>query len=128
MKCKKVVPILRIFDVDKAIQFYVDWLGFKVDWEHRFEEGLPLYMQVSLKGIELHLSEHHGDGTPGTHIHIDCEEVKNFQKMLLNKKYNYGRPGLEKTFYGTWSVTVIDPFNNKITFNEELKDSEKEDI
>jgi catechol 2,3-dioxygenase-like lactoylglutathione lyase family enzyme len=31
------IPILRIFDEAKARAFYVDWLGFKVDWEHRFE-------------------------------------------------------------------------------------------
>ncbi len=37
----KVVPILRIFDVDKARQFYVDYLGFNVDGEHRFSDDAP---------------------------------------------------------------------------------------
>ena len=32
----KTTPILRIFDEAKAREFYVDFLGFKVDWEHRF--------------------------------------------------------------------------------------------
>jgi Glyoxalase superfamily protein len=27
-----VVPILRIFDVPKADEFYQTFLGFKVDW------------------------------------------------------------------------------------------------
>jgi catechol 2,3-dioxygenase-like lactoylglutathione lyase family enzyme len=39
----RTTPILRIFDEAKAKEFYVDFLGFKVDWEHRFEETLPLY-------------------------------------------------------------------------------------
>jgi hypothetical protein len=43
----KTTPILRIFDEAKAKEFYIDFLGFKVDWEHRFEAGLPLYMQIS---------------------------------------------------------------------------------
>ena len=43
----RTVPILRSFDEAKAREFYVDWLGFGVDWEHRFEPGAPLYMQVS---------------------------------------------------------------------------------
>jgi catechol 2,3-dioxygenase-like lactoylglutathione lyase family enzyme len=47
------VPILRIFDVDRAREFYVDWLGFHVDWEHRFDENAPLYMQVSRGGLVL---------------------------------------------------------------------------
>lgn len=38
---------------------------FRVDWEHRFEPGFPLYLQVSRDGLVLHLSEHHGDGSPG---------------------------------------------------------------
>jgi catechol 2,3-dioxygenase-like lactoylglutathione lyase family enzyme len=37
----RVVPILRIFDIEKARQFYVDYLGFTVDWEHRFSEEAP---------------------------------------------------------------------------------------
>ena len=32
-----VVPILRSFDEGKAREFYVDWLGFRIDWEHRFD-------------------------------------------------------------------------------------------
>nr|WP_199157224.1 glyoxalase superfamily protein [Pedobacter sp. ASV2] len=125
MNCIKVRPILRIFDYNKAIEFYVNWLGFKIDWEHHFEENTPVYMQISLGGIELHLSEHHGDGTPGTHVHINCVGLKEFHKSIINKKYKYNRPGLEKTFYETWCVTVTDPFNNQISFNEELSEAEK---
>lgn len=120
MKCNKVVPILRIFDYAKAIEFYVDWLGFKIDWEHRFEENAPVYIQISLEGIELHLSEHHGDSSPGAHIHIDCTGLKEFHQTLISKKYKYNRPGLEKTFYDTWCVTVNDPFYNQISFNEPI--------
>ena len=35
----QTIPILRIFDPGKAKEFYVDYLGFAVDWEHRFEPG-----------------------------------------------------------------------------------------
>ena len=35
---QRVVPILRIFGIEKAKEFYVDYLGFKIDWEHRYEE------------------------------------------------------------------------------------------
>ena len=37
---QKTIPILRIFDVEKAKEFYVGFLGFTVDWEHHFEEGV----------------------------------------------------------------------------------------
>ncbi len=61
----KTVPILRMFDEAKAKEFYVGFLGFIIDWEHRFEEGAPLYMQVSKDAFVLHLSEHYGDSSPG---------------------------------------------------------------
>ena len=53
----RVVPILHIFDVDKARRLYADYLGFTVDWEHRSNEGAPLYMQVSRSGPERFSSD-----------------------------------------------------------------------
>ena len=43
---EQAVPIVRIFDVAKAQEFYLGFLGFKVDWEHRFHPNAPLYTQV----------------------------------------------------------------------------------
>ena len=71
----RVTPILRIFDEAKAREFYLDFLGFKVDWEHRFEGNFPIYMQVSLGGCVLHLSEHYGDGSPGASIRIAVTDL-----------------------------------------------------
>src|SRR4051794_6253730 len=52
----------------KTLEFYVEFLGFKVDWDHRFSPDLPLYLQVSMGCIVLHLSEHHGDSSPGAKV------------------------------------------------------------
>lgn len=120
MKVQKTIPILRIFDREKTLAFYVDWLGFTLDWEHTFDEHAPVYMQVSRDGITLHLSEHHGDGTPGTRVFLECTGLKEYHKQLIDKKYKYNRPGIEKTFYGTWCVEVIDPSSNKLSFNENI--------
>lgn len=122
MKVSQVIPILRIFDEAKALEFYVGWLGFTVDWTHRFDDNAPLYMQVSLNGIVLHLSEHHGDSTPGGKVFIECDGVRAFQKMLIDKNYKYNRPGLEHEPWNAISVTVIDPFMNRLVFNERLEE------
>ncbi|MGC4006656.1 MAG: glyoxalase superfamily protein [Pirellulales bacterium] len=63
-------PILRIFDEAKAREFYLGFLGFSIDWEHRFDERAPLYMQISLAGCVLHLSGHHGDCCPGSTVFL----------------------------------------------------------
>ena len=120
MIVQKVIPILRIFDYNKAVEFYVDWLGFAIEWEHTFEQGMPVYMQVSREGITLHLSEHHGDTTPGTRVYVECSGLKEYHKELIEKTYKYNKPGLEKTFYDSWEVTVNDPFGNRLSFNESI--------
>ena len=119
----KAIPILRIFDETKAREFYFDFLGFSVEFEHRFEADLPLYLGINRNGLQLHLSEHHGDASPGSHIRInDFTGLKAYNKELIGKKYKYGRPGVEVPPWNKKSIymTVHDPFYNKLTFNEEI--------
>lgn len=119
-----VKPIFRIFDYNKTIEFYVNWLGFKIDWEHKFTEGdSPIYMQISLGDITVHLSEHHGDGTPGSRVFIeDFKNLRDYHKTLIEKNYKYNKPGLEKAFWdeNTLTMEVVDPFNNNLLFNERI--------
>jgi catechol 2,3-dioxygenase-like lactoylglutathione lyase family enzyme len=78
----RTIPILRMFDVEKAKEFYAGYLGFHVDWEHRFAGVAPVYMQVSRAGLTLHLSEHYGDGTPGSAVYVQMEGVEEFHREL----------------------------------------------
>lgn len=114
---RRTVPIVRIFDVAKAREFYGDFLGFGVDWEHRFGDNFPLYMQVSRAGLTLHLSEHAGDATPGGNMVVYTTGLRAFQAELSNKDYRYLKPGLEEEDWGL-VMEVTDPFNNRIRFME----------
>jgi hypothetical protein len=51
---------------------------------------------------------------------------KSLPSTTDRKKYKYNRPGFEEAFYGAWSVEVIDPFGNKILFNEKKRNTDKE--
>ena len=44
------------------------YLGFEVLFEHRFGPDMPLYLGIRRGGCELHMSEHHGDETPGSAV------------------------------------------------------------
>jgi ribosomal-protein-alanine N-acetyltransferase len=112
------VPVLRIFDVDRAREFYVDWLGFKVDWEHRFEADLPLYMQVSRDDLVLHLSEHSGDGTPGTVVYATAHGVMELHAELQTRPYRYLRPGIGEGATGGACIELLDPFGNSLRIEE----------
>jgi ribosomal-protein-alanine N-acetyltransferase len=112
------VPVLRIFDVDRAREFYVDWLGLTVDWQHRFADDLPLYLQVSRDSLVLHLSEHSGDGTPGTVVYVSAQGVAAWHEELLSRPYRDLRPGLQEGPTGGDMITLLDPFGNTLRVEE----------
>src|SRR5690554_2908434 len=111
------IPILRIFDEARAREFYCGFLGFSVSFEHRFEEDLPLYMEVVRDGLTLHLSEHHGDATPGSAVFVPLRGLHAFHRELQAKVYRYARPEIEKLPWGEW-IQVTDPFGNRLRFCE----------
>lgn len=116
MKLSSAVPLLRIFDEDKAKEFYQDFLGFTPDWEHRFSPDAPLYTQVSKDGCILHLTGHHGDCCPGSAVRIQTSDVAAYSQHLRDKKYKHSNPGHGVTPWNTLEMTIADPFGNKLTF------------
>ena len=114
----KVIPVLRIFDYAKMKEFYVDWLGFTIEWEHRFGDNSPIYMQVAKGAIVFHLTEHHGDCCPGSKVFIETTGVKEFHRQITEKNYRYNKPGLEQAPWNAPCVEVTDPFGNKLIFTE----------
>jgi len=115
---QRVVPVFRIFSLEKAREFYLDFLGFTVEWEHRFAPDAPVFMQVSRGTLAINLSEHHGDGTPGSVAYVYTTGVKELHRELNDKNYRHNRPGLQEQEWGMTEMTVTDPFNNRITFGE----------
>ncbi|MFP3852417.1 glyoxalase superfamily protein [Pseudomonas sp. W5-01] len=111
----KAIPILRMFDEAKARQFYLDFLGFSVEFEHRFEADLPLYLGISRNGLQLHLSEHHGDASPGSTVFVPMQNIELLRDELLGKRYGYGRPDIVQQDWGQ-VLEVYDPFGNRIRF------------
>lgn len=112
------VPVLRIFHVEKAYEFYLGFLGFSLAWEHRFGDGFPLYAQVSRAGLTLHLSEHHGDACPGSTVLVTTAGLDALHGELSAKGYTYAKPGIEPMPWGARALEVIDPFGNRLRFSE----------
>jgi hypothetical protein len=71
--------------------------------------------------LVLHLTEHHGDCCPGSTVFVWMTGIDEFHREITGKGYKYLRPGIETTFYYAKCVQVIDPFGNRIRFNEDLK-------
>ncbi len=121
IRFERVLPVFRIFSLDKAREFYIDFLGCKIDWEYRVEPDAPVYMQVSRDALMLHLSEHHGDGTPGSVAYVYTSGIAALPRELNGKKYRHNRPALERMEWDMMQMTVIDPFGNRICFGEPVE-------
>jgi catechol 2,3-dioxygenase-like lactoylglutathione lyase family enzyme len=119
------IPVFRIFDEAKAKEFYVDFLDFKIDWEHWFGENFPVYMGISRDGCTIHLTGHHGDGCPGGSVRIDAVGVKELSEALLAKDYKHAKPGYKTTGWNTLEISIIDPFGNTLTCAERLNEGEQ---
>lgn len=88
------IPILRSFNEVATRDFYVGFLGFEVEFEHRFDPDAPLYLSVRLGDCVVHLFEHYGDATPGAGLRIRVEDVHAFARQLNEKRYKFARPGV----------------------------------
>ena len=118
---ERTIPVLRMFDETKAKEFYVDFLGFTIEFESRFAEHAPLYMQLRRGDMLLHLSEHHGDASPGSTILVVMTGLDELHRELNAKDYKYYHPCIETMPWNARIMQVGDPFGNRIRFHEEIE-------
>lgn len=111
------VPVFRSLDEARAREFYIDYLHFSIEWEHRFDHAESiLYMRLRRDQFVLDLSEHHGDGTPGSTVWVPVSDVTALHKELHATGYRRMNPGIEADSPGGPTMEVIDPFSNTIRF------------
>lgn len=79
---KKLSVWIPIHSYEAAVTHYVDWLGFKIDWEWRQAEGQPVLMQVSRDDVTIGLGEDH-TGKPGAQLGIDVSDFSALMKEWI---------------------------------------------
>lgn len=117
MQVSETAPVLRIFDEALARDFYLDFLGFTVQFEHRFAPDLPLYLAVGRGGLVLHLSGHYGDASPGATVLVRLTGLDAFHEEIVARDHPNCRPGIEQQPWGR-EMAVTDPFGNRLRFLE----------
>ena len=107
---EQLVPIFRVKDATKASQWYMR-LGFKVDGEHRFAPGLPLYMFLSRGDEALHLSEHTGDAKAPALVYFYVHDIEviaaEFKSKILDQPW-------------AREVQLTDPDGNRLRIGERV--------
>ena len=75
LPAQRVIPALRITDYERSKAYYVEKLGFTVEWEHRFAPHLPVFMSIVRDGMQIYLSQHSGDCQVGGLVHFIISDV-----------------------------------------------------
>lgn len=79
------VPTLRIRSLEASARFYVDGLGFRIDWQWRHEPDLPVFAQLSRGPLRVYLTEHEGDcAMPGL-VYLYVDDVDAWQAEMLTR-------------------------------------------
>ncbi|MBZ5535602.1 MAG: VOC family protein [Acidobacteriia bacterium] len=122
---QRVFPTLRITAYEKSKLFYIDGLGFHIDWEHRFEPHLPVFMQITRDGMSLFLSQHSGDCHVGGAVYFFIDDVDQWHRSFLQHGVHPEKP-LQNTSYGLREMCVVDPDGNRLRFGTNLKNGAPE--
>jgi catechol 2,3-dioxygenase-like lactoylglutathione lyase family enzyme len=120
MTLQPPIPVLRMFNVDMAKAFYVDWLGFRLDWAHEYGPTFPKYLQVSRGAAILHLTEHYGDCSPGAKLIIHIDDIEALHAELATRPNPHMRPDMTVADWNAKVMEVRDPFGNRLLFNQSL--------
>lgn len=121
---QKVIPAFRITDYTRSKAFYVEGLGFRIDWEHRFEPQFPVFAQISKDDMTLYLTEHTGDCQVGGLIHFFVPDVDSWYNEIKSKLDSFIAEPPNEGLEGLRMMTVADPDGNQLRICTRLNESE----
>lgn len=117
----RAIPTFGISDYQNAIDFYIGLLGFNIDWEHRFGQTDPVYLQISKNGLTLHLSENKRF-QKNVIVFVETKKLFEFHRQLQDKIPNDKLPDIIQTNWQTLQLEITDPFGNLLRFNENISE------
>ena len=112
---QRVVPALRIRAYEAARTFYAQ-MGFTEQWTHQFEPGLPVFASVSREGMEIFLTEHHGDCQYGALVHFYVDDVDELYAEFDKSGVAVSEPPGNSLGLDLRDMLVVDPDGNRLIF------------
>src|SRR5438067_860105 len=105
-----IIPILRVKSLQASIRFYLDMLGFKVDWNS------ATMASVSREGRAIMLCE--GDqGQPGAWIWIGVGDIEPLFEELAAKRVTIRQRPTNYRF--AYEMRIEDPDGHVLRFGSE---------
>ncbi len=109
-----MVPVLRVGSYEETVSHYVEWLGFKVDWEYR-EEQLPFVISITSDGFSFMLAESETSNGSWTTIYVS--DLEAMLEELNSRRSNSVKIELYPP-NDIAQIHVIDPWKNLLVFEQ----------
>lgn len=103
-------PVLFVADINRALWFYVDLLGFEKSWHEG--DGAGTVCQINRVGCEIILCEHH---TRRDKARLFVELTVDGLTALSREIIERSVPS-EKSWWGSDVIKIIDPDGNELLF------------
>jgi len=118
----ELTPVLGIRSYEEAVAYYIDWLGFDLDWEWREAPDKPVTMAISRGGVSLMLTE---DEVPGASwLTMAFANLEALAEEWNGKRNGSVSVELEEP-YDIPSVSLRDPVGNRLDFQGILSAEEE---
>ena len=105
-------PVLFVADVNRALRFYIECLGFETHWHEG--EGAGTVAQVNRAGCEIILCE---DATRSDKSRLFVELTADGLAALRREIVERSIPS-EKSWWGYDMIRIVDPDGNELLFPE----------
>ena len=115
-----IVPVLGVGSYEETVSHYVEWLGFKVDWEYR-EEQLPFVISITRDGFSFMLTEldtsSESETSTGSWTTIYVSDLEAMSEELNSRRSNSVKIELYPP-NDIAQIHVIDPWKNLLVFEQ----------
>ena len=105
-------PVLFVADLDRALRFYIDMLGFEKDWHEG--DGAGGVCQVNRAGCEIILCE---DDTRSDKARLFVSLTADGLAALRREIAERSVPS-DKSWWGYDVIKIVDPDGNELLFPE----------
>ena len=106
---------MRVRSYQASSAFY-EKLGFKEQWKHQFEPGLPVCASIARDGMEIFLTEHTGDCQFGGLVHFYVADVDECYAQFRQRGVPVKEPPANSLGPEVRDMLVVDPDGTRLSF------------